>query len=98
PSRLSRPSTLSRPELITRVRRFMHQHDLIRPESRVLAAASGGSDSTALVHLLRELDRGGELRLIGLVHFNHQLRTSSDRDERFVAELAASLGVPALID
>jgi tRNA(Ile)-lysidine synthase len=85
-------------ELLTRVRRFVRQHDLIRPESRVLAAVSGGADSTALAHVLRDLDRAGELRLAGLVHFNHQLRASADRDEQFVAQLAASLGVDALID
>ena len=95
PSSLSSPS---RPMLIDRVRQFLRQHDLIRAESRVLAAVSGGSDSTALAHILRELDRAGELRLVGLVHFNHQLRASADRDEQFVAELAASLGVAALID
>src|SRR5262249_33978735 len=81
-----------------RVRQFVRQHDLIRPESRIVAAVSGGSDSTALVHVLAHLDRAGELRLTGLVHFNHRLRASADRDERFVAALAASLGLPALID
>jgi tRNA(Ile)-lysidine synthase len=84
--------------MIHAVRQFLRRHDLIRPESRVLAAVSGGSDSTALAHILREFDRAGELRLTGLLHFNHQLRASADRDEQFVAQLAASLGVPSLID
>jgi len=61
----------------------------------VLAAVSGGADSTALAHILRDLDRAGDLHLTGLVHFNHQLRASADRDEQFVAQLAASLGVDA---
>jgi tRNA(Ile)-lysidine synthase len=64
----------------------------------VLAAVSGGSDSTALAHILRELAAAGELQLAGLVHFNHQLRASADRDEHFVAELAVSLGVAVLVD
>jgi tRNA(Ile)-lysidine synthase len=85
-------------DLLARVHRFVRQHDLIRPGSRVLAAVSGGADSTALAHILRDLDRAGDLHLAGLVHFNHQLRASADRDEQFVAQLAASLGVDALID
>jgi tRNA(Ile)-lysidine synthase len=64
----------------------------------VLAAVSGGADSTALAHMLRDLDRAGDLRLAGLVHFNHQLRASADREEQFVVQLAASLGVDALVD
>ena len=58
-----------------------------------LAAVSGGSDSVALVHLLRELDAAGELRLAGLAHFNHQLRATAADDERFAAAVAAALGV-----
>jgi tRNA(Ile)-lysidine synthase len=90
-----RPSS---PNPVARVRRFLRRHDLIRPDSRVMAAVSGGSDSTALVHILHELDRAGELRLAGVLHFNHQLRASAGRDARFVAKLAASLGIPAVVD
>jgi tRNA(Ile)-lysidine synthase len=81
-------------DLLSRARRFVRQHNLIAPGERVLAAVSGGSDSVALAHLLRELERAGDLQLAGLVHFNHQLRTAADDDERFVAQAAESLGVP----
>jgi tRNA(Ile)-lysidine synthase len=64
----------------------------------VLAAVSGGSDSVALAHLLWELDAAGDLRLTGIIHFNHQLRPSAGNDERFVAALAASLDVPFVVD
>jgi tRNA(Ile)-lysidine synthase len=36
--------------------------------------------------------------LAGIVHFNHQLRIASDRDEQHTASLAASLDVPFLAD
>jgi len=62
------------------------------PESRVIAAVSGGADSVCLAHVLRELLGTG---LVGIAHFNHKLRgEASEEDERFVAKLAAELGVP----
>ena len=77
-----------------RVRQFLRQHNLVRPETRLLAAVSGGSDSVALLYILRELDAAGDLRLAGLVHFNHQLRAPADDDERFVTRLGETLGLP----
>src|SRR5205085_5232344 len=74
--------------MIQSVRRFIAQHDLIPRGARVLAAVSGGSDSVALAHLLRELDGDGDLQLAGIVHFNHQLRPAADADEQFVRQLA----------
>ena len=84
--------------LLARVRRTIREFGLADRSSRVLAAVSGGSDSMALVHLLHELDRAGELRLAGLVHFNHQLRPAADADERFVVAAAAALDRPIFSD
>jgi tRNA(Ile)-lysidine synthase len=81
-------------EVRDRVRQYVQRHDLARPETRAIAAVSGGSDSIALAHLLAELDRSGHLRLAGIVHFNHQLRAGADGDEEFVRSVAGSLGVP----
>ena len=71
--------------VINIVRQFVRRHDLFGPATRVLAAVSGGSDSVALAYMLHELAAAGELRLAGLVHFNHQLRAAASRDEQFVA-------------
>src|SRR5262245_19369625 len=68
--------------LIDRVRQFIRDHDLMRAATRVVAAVSGGSDSVALASLLRELHARGEIRLVGIAHFNHQLRPTAGRDER----------------
>jgi len=84
--------------VIDRVRQFVRHHALLGRDTCVLAAVSGGSDSVALAHILRELDAAGELRLAGLVHFNHLLRAAANGDERFVATLGESLGVPVLTD
>jgi tRNA(Ile)-lysidine synthase len=60
---------------------------------RVLVAASGGLDSTVLVHALARAGADGSSWL-GLAHVNHGLRgAASDADERSVAELAERLGL-----
>ena len=57
---------------------------------RVLVAASGGADSTALALALQEL--GCE---IALAHVHHGIRgKAADADAQFVAALARKLGVP----
>jgi tRNA(Ile)-lysidine synthase len=84
--------------MIKSVRRFIAQHDLIPHGARVLAAVSGGSDSIALAHILRELDDSGDIQFAGLVHFNHQLRAAANADEAFVRAVATSLRVPCFAD
>jgi tRNA(Ile)-lysidine synthase len=84
--------------VIGRVRQFVRHHDLIAAGTRVLAAVSGGSDSVALVLILRELADAGELSLTGIAHFNHQLRPSAGDDERFTADLARRLALPFFAD
>lgn len=84
--------------VLDRVRRTIADHDLARPAARLVAAVSGGSDSMALVHILHRLHLAGDLRLIGLVHFNHQLRASAVADERFVRTAAKTLACPVYVE
>jgi tRNA(Ile)-lysidine synthase len=84
--------------LIDVVRRSIRQHDLAQSGTRIVVAVSGGSDSVALAHLLRELADAGELHVAGVAHFNHQLRATADGDERFVREAAAALGWPIFVE
>src|SRR5262245_19547985 len=80
-------------DVLARVRRTVEQHRLCAPGCRVLVAVSGGSDSVALLFILRELEAAGELTVAGVAHLNHQLRgADADEDERFCAALASGLG------
>jgi tRNA(Ile)-lysidine synthase len=81
-------------QLLDRVRGTIRAHDLARPDTRVLVAVSGGSDSVALAHLLAELAQRDELRVAGVVHLNHQLRPAADDEEAFCGELSARFGWP----
>jgi tRNA(Ile)-lysidine synthase len=85
--------------LLAAISRTIRRWHLADAGTRVVVALSGGADSVALAHLLRQLETAGELTIAGLAHFNHQLRgETSDRDERFCVSLADLLGVPILVE
>jgi len=84
--------------IIDCVRRLAAQHKLWTPEVRVVAAVSGGSDSVAMLFLLRELAARGDLVLAGLAHLHHHIRgADADADAAFCRELAARLEIAAVI-
>ena len=84
--------------LIDRVRHYAATHSLWTASTRVFAAVSGGADSVALLFVLRELAERGECTLAGLAHLNHHIRgEAAGGDTRFCRDLAARIGVPALI-
>lgn len=69
-------------------------YNMFRPGRRAGVAVSGGADSVALLHILCDLAPELDVKL-RVLHVNHCLRgEESDMDERFVADLAAQLGLP----
>ena len=72
----------------------IQRHALLRGKARVLVALSGGSDSVALLLLLRELEQAGELTVVGVAHLNHGLRPEAEGDEQFCRALAEEIGIP----
>ena len=65
-----------------RVEEQIRRHELIRPGGEVTCLVSGGADSCAVWHVLRELGYS-----VSALHVNHGLRgAESDEDARFCAE------------
>jgi tRNA(Ile)-lysidine synthase len=85
-------------ELVDTVRRTIRQHNLVTPSTRVVVALSGGGDSVALAYVLQALHNEGDLTVVGVAHFNHQLRSDADRDESFSRSLADQLGWPCAVE
>lgn len=81
-------------DLAARVRRTAEREGLWRSGDTILAAVSGGPDSTALLHLLWRLS--GECGFaLAAAHVNHGFRGGeSAREAAFVRRLCAELGVP----
>ncbi len=76
--------------LIDRVRAALERYCMIPAERKIGVAVSGGADSVFLLRVLWELDLA-----TAVLHVNHQLRgIDSERDEEFVREVAAGLGIP----
>lgn len=82
------------PDLLQAVHSHIDRHEMIRGGDRIVIGVSGGPDSVSLLDLLFRLRESLDIRLC-VAHLNHQLRgAASDMDERFVRDLAASMGLP----
>ena len=66
------------------------------PGDRVGVAVSGGPDSVCLLDLLFRLRDELGVELV-VLHFNHGLRKTALRDQRFVEELAGSYGLELVL-
>lgn len=70
-------------------RRFL----FIPDQAVIVAAFSGGRDSTALLHLLLELKHEIKLR-VQAAYFNHQIRPDAPQEEAWVREQCDKLDIP----
>lgn len=81
----------SAPPLLPELVAYNTRHRLIPTGARVIAAVSGGADSTCLAHLLLEARERLGITL-EVAHFNHRLRgRQSDRDAATVEAMARRL-------
>jgi len=77
---------------LTRFHEFSRRRRLLQERDKLVAAVSGGADSTVLLDLLAKEQEALGLTII-VAHFNYQLRGSeSEEDETFVAQRARHYG------
>jgi tRNA(Ile)-lysidine synthase len=78
-------------EFIDKLRDTINHFELLEKGDQVLVAVSGGPDSVALLFGLFALKSEWDLKLY-VAHLNHELRgKESDKDEKFVRNLASRL-------
>ena len=82
--------------LLDKVKETIQRHNLFSREEKILIAFSGGIDSTALLHLLKELQEEWPI-ILALGHFNHKLRQKADNEELFVRNTAEKLDLPLYV-
>jgi len=84
-------------QFLARLRQFIHRHDLIPGNARVVVGVSGGPDSLALLHALSLLvpEHGWQLHA---AHLHHGLRAEAEEEAHFVGEIAAAWGLGCTIE
>jgi len=77
-----------------KVKSTIEKYAMLAAGDRVGIAVSGGADSIALLRVLANLASEYALEL-SVLHLNHGIRGGeADRDEAFVREMAATMGIP----
>lgn len=71
---------------------FSREQGLLSRDRVTLCAVSGGPDSVALLHFLKE--QGFP---VAAAHFDHHLRPTSGRDRTFVEELCRAWNIPCYV-
>ena len=73
---------------------WMEQWNMFPPKGgTILCAVSGGRDSVCLLHYLHGISSAYGFS-VAAGHYNHHMRPTAGRDEDFVRQLCAQLGVP----
>lgn len=80
--------------VLTAVRRFIEDKQLLQNGDSVLIALSGGADSVALLHILNSIKEELNITLYA-AHFHHGIRgEEADRDEHFCKGLCERYSIP----
>ncbi len=84
-------------DLVDQVRRNIRRCGFLSCGDTLIVGVSGGPDSVALLHALVGLQHELGLKLC-VAHFNHCLRKTALRDQKFVQQLAENLSLPCRVE
>lgn len=76
--------------------KFEKQNTFFKPKISVLVGLSGGADSVALLHFIKQLSIKKQFNVYAC-HVHHGLREAADKDAAFSKEIAKILDVPFLL-
>ncbi|AGB40148.1 tRNA(Ile)-lysidine synthetase [Halobacteroides halobius DSM 5150] len=84
--------------LIEKVKTTIEKYQLLTTGDQVLVGVSGGPDSLALAHILKQLQKDYQLDL-HIAHLNHQLRGKrAKQDAEFVKKITSKWQLPVTIE
>lgn len=79
--------------MLNRVKGFIEKHKLIKPGELLILAVSGGPDSMALLHIMKELQSDMQISLAA-AHLNHGLRAEAGAEEELAGNYCSRWGIP----
>ncbi len=79
--------------MLQRINDYIVKNQLFSEGATVIAGISGGPDSVALLHILKNLAPKLSINLIA-AHVNHQLRAEAGQEEEFVQSLCQEWQIP----
>ena len=74
------------------VKLFLHDKEAFQDAKTLMVAVSGGVDSIVLCDIVAKIVAQDPQKRLIVAHFNHQLRSTSDRDEQLVIRMAKKYG------
>jgi tRNA(Ile)-lysidine synthase len=84
--------------MLDRVLKTIREHNMISIGDIVLVGFSGGADSMALLHILKQLAKTMDIRIYA-AHVHHGIRgTAADQDADFVARVCQRWHVPLFME
>jgi tRNA(Ile)-lysidine synthase len=83
--------------LINTVRQTIVDCGMVAPGKGIVVAASGGPDSTALLHILNSIGKELDCWIVA-AHIDHGLRVDAEQDCEFVKRLGQQLGIPVYFE
>ncbi len=80
--------------MITRVKKYIRENQMLQTGDTVVAGVSGGADSIAMLHILKSLQEEMVFS-VEVLHVHHGIRgEEADRDERFVEKICRDWDIP----